>query len=775
MPDGLHQLRGKRKITVSIGTRLLLSFIAVVLLVSVIRTGTSVVIQNQISRQNALHNLATIAALQETEVRLWLDLLKTNLSDEINSADFRNNASSILKFYSPINLAQPAMQDKPGLLAGSFNSLIEQNQLFDDLILVDLQGKVYVTTKMTLTNLNQINSEWDYIAKGKSALYSSPLFLNKDGSSAGTVTLITSIPVTADDGTLIGILAGRANLGKLFNILGEKSGLGVTGQAFLVDQSGNLLTEMRMRDKPVLVGTKLTTQGIIDAQKLETGTGGYTDYGGSPVFGAFRWNPGLQAFLFIEQEQAEALSAANEPILINVAAAILALVLSVVAALIVTRSITSPITNLVHVARQVAGGNLDVRAKDMRQDEIGILGQTLNTMTDQLRSSIINLEKKVTERTQELEHRTIQIQVASEIARDAALATNLEDVLNRAVNLISDKFGFYHAAIFLIDESHEYAVLKAATGDAGRALLERNHKLKIGEMGLVGIAAGKGQPRIAMDVDADMLHYRNPLLPMTKSEMALPLKTGDHIIGVLDVQSTVLSAFNQDDVNTLQTLADQLAVAIEKTRLLQQYQKNLAELTATYRQYTQRGWSDFISQSRRKYSLRYKNSRIESTDDHSPEAMEALIQNETVKKEKTEGPKENEDGFSSLSVPIRLRGQSLGVLTIKFQSQQINNETSKLIENISDRLALALENARLLEQIQRQAERDHVVSEITTKIRASNDIDLILQTAIKELGRSLGVSKTSIQLRGQDLDSTTPHENEIRLPGLTGAVHKEVL
>jgi signal transduction histidine kinase/DNA-binding response OmpR family regulator len=194
-----------------------------------------------------------------------------------------------------------------------------------------------------------------------------------------------------------------------------------------------------------------------------------------------------------------------------------------------------------------------------------------------------NLEQLAQERTANLERRAVQLQVAAEIARDATTARDLDDLLNQAVNLVRDRFGFYHAGIFLVDEQGKYAILKAATGEAGRAMLERGHKLKVGEVGIVGYVTGTGQPRIALDVGVDAVHFRNPFLPETRSELALPFKVEDRVIGALDVQSRRAAAFDEDDVRVLQTMADQLAVAIEKARLLHETQQKAQELTQAAR------------------------------------------------------------------------------------------------------------------------------------------------------------------------------------------------
>ena len=208
------------------------------------------------------------------------------------------------------------------------------------------------------------------------------------------------------------------------------------------------------------------------------------------------------------------------------------------------------------------------------------------------------LEQRVADRTRDLERRSMQLQAASEVARDATTARELDDLLNRAVNLIRDRFAFYHAGIFLLDEDREYAVLRAATGEAGRQMLEQGHRLKVGEVGIVGYVTGSGRPRIALDVGADAVHFENPLLPETRSEMALPLQVGRQIIGALDVQSREPAAFDEDDVALLQTMADQLAVAIENARLLNQMQQTVHELEAATRHYTQESWRKAVQMSR---------------------------------------------------------------------------------------------------------------------------------------------------------------------------------
>jgi GAF domain-containing protein len=175
----------------------------------------------------------------------------------------------------------------------------------------------------------------------------------------------------------------------------------------------------------------------------------------------------------------------------------------------------------------------------------------------------------------ETQRRAVQLRAAAEVARDATAILDVNQLLDETVHLISEQFGFYHAGVFLLDERGEYAVLQAASSEGGGRMLERGHKLQVGKVGIVGYVSDTGEPRIALDVDEDAAHFASSDLPDTRSEMALPLKVRGRVIGVLDVQSTQEAAFSEDDVAVLQTLADQLATAIENARLFEQAQRRV--------------------------------------------------------------------------------------------------------------------------------------------------------------------------------------------------------
>lgn len=354
------------------------------------------------------------------------------------------------------------------------------------------------------------------------------------------------------------------------------------------------------------------------------------------------------------------------------------------------------------------------------------------------------LEATIDQRTQDLNRRATQLEAASRVAAGISTFDDVNSLVNDTIEMIRKQFGFYHAGLFLVDETREYAVLKAATGEAGQRMLERNHRLRIGEEGIVGFAVERNEPRIAMDVGDDSVHFKNPDLPDTHSELALPLRSGGRVIGALDVQSDQESAFGEDDVRVLTTIADQLAMAIDKVNLLSQLKTSLAEVEASYQQYTRKAWHAHLRSAKRNYAFRYHRQHIEVIEDGYVSVEDALRANRAVI---TTQEAADHHPQTLVAVPISLRGEPLGVLNLRFDASYVPQDTVDLLENTANRLALALENARLLEELQQRAERERQIGSIVSKVRSRADIDSILRTTAEELGRSLGVAEVLVQLK----------------------------
>jgi len=236
--------------------------------------------------------------------------------------------------------------------------------------------------------------------------------------------------------------------------------------------------------------------------------------------------------------------------------------------------------------------------------------QQQEKFTEDIETARQKLQEEFEEQREEINRRATDLETASGLARDISKFTNLDTLLGNAVNLIRDQFGFYHAGLFLLDVNKEYAVLRSATGDAGRQMLANNHRLRVGEVGLVGYAVSKGEPRIAQNVYQDTFHYKNPILPDTQSELALPLRVAGDIIGALDVQSKEAMAFDPEDVKILQMIADQLAVAINKAQVLQQLEKTVDDLKERYLQTTVTSWNQFLTRETQSVSMALEEAGI---------------------------------------------------------------------------------------------------------------------------------------------------------------------
>ena len=398
--------------------------------------------------------------------------------------------------------------------------------------------------------------------------------------------------------------------------------------------------------------------------------------------------------------------------------------------LFLTNRLVVPIQQLAAEAQKIGEGEWDINLPPTTNDEIGVLARAFQVMAEQIHGFIRELEKRVAERTRDLERRNTQLQVAAEIAREATAIHDLDELLELAVNLIRGRFGFYHAGIFLLDEKNEYAVLNAATGEAGREMLSRGHRLKIGQVGMVGYATASGQARIALDVEHDPAHYKNPLLPETRSEMTLPLKVGERIIGALDVQSQYSNAFTEDDIAIMQVMADQLAIAIENARLIQQSQENLRQLEILYGNYSQKAWKELAESS---ITLGYQ---------YDQRGIKPISRND----EPVESPSIRMAGQAPKRTPIRVRGQVVASIDAWPEDGELDPETHSLIKAIAERLGQTLENARLFREAQQRAEAERIVSEVTSRIRETIDIETILQTAAVEFRRALNLAEAEIRL-----------------------------
>jgi GAF domain-containing protein len=255
------------------------------------------------------------------------------------------------------------------------------------------------------------------------------------------------------------------------------------------------------------------------------------------------------------------------------------------------------------------------------------------------------------------------------------------------------------------------------------------HTLPVDLNSIVGYTAKTQAPRIALDTDADSVYFNNPDLPETHSEMAVPLKVGLRLIGILDVQSTEKDAFSEDDIAIVATLGDQLAVAMDNTRLLTETRRALVTAEQTYQRYFSQAWFQFARRLNQE-GYRYHDGRVTPLNENADENQVNL------------------SGKSKLSIPLKVRGQDIGMIDIQLanEKQDWTPDEIALLEVAAERAALALESARLLEEAQRRAARERTISEVANKISSISNIDSILRSTVEELGHQIGGTEVTFEL-----------------------------
>jgi GAF domain-containing protein/HAMP domain-containing protein len=523
-----------------------------------------------------------------------------------------------------------------------------------------------------------------------------------------------------------------------------------------------------------------------------------------------------------KQSKAQELIRANHQLYLNYVrtAVVSSLVLTVLAISLgfsIARSIIVPIGQLVETTQRVAGGDLTARAQVRTSDEIGVLAKAFNSMAAQLWELVENLEQRVAERTREYEeavvrtqqayaqlyeahqklevttyqaqHRAMQLETAADVSRAATSVLDPDELLRQAVDLIRDRFDLYYAGLFLLDESGHWAVLRAGTGEPGRQMLKAGHKLEVGGRSMVGWCTANAQARIALDVGEEAVRFDNPLLPDTRSEMALPLASRGQVIGALDVQSVEAGAFSDEDISVLQTLADQIAVAIDNAYLFAEAQARLEKVQAAHRSYLRVSWDEFLP-TRKTIDYECVQPGVTLPSEAVlPKVRQVMEEERTVVLPGSgDGEEEPAPAQSALVTPITLRGQIIGALGLQETegARQWTADEIALVEAVADQMALAIENARLFAEAQRRLREITTLYEASQSCLSISDQESLLAAIVEAAAQTTGATLGSVMLLdekkgeyvfgatyGMSEETIAAIQTELQIPleeGLIGAI-----
>lgn len=422
--------------------------------------------------------------------------------------------------------------------------------------------------------------------------------------------------------------------------------------------------------------------------------------------------------------------------------------IAVLAALL-NQVIAPPLARLRRAADGMADGDFSHPIESIRRgDEIGELSVAFANMRQQVQNLITDLEARIAARTRD-------VGATQDISRYAVSQRDLQQLMAQVVNLIVERFpSIYHAQIFLIDNNGDYAVLRASTGEAGEKLLARNHRLAVGSISVIGQVTAGGELVHARDTAASSVHRANEFLPDTRAELAIPLRVGDLLIGALDVQSKQNDAFNDDLINVLQTTADQIAIAIQNARLYEESLRRLRDIERANQVATLRAWQEYMRDQRMQEIVGAAGTSAEPAP-----ALTALRQQAYASRSIALG-EVTERRTIPLAVPVTLRGQVIGVVEWELPAESLSSSKLQLAQELANRLAYSLDNARLFESSQSLAERERVVGDIAARLTTQTDVEEILQTAVREVGQALRAPQVSIRLHNSGhANGTNGHES----------------
>jgi len=392
------------------------------------------------------------------------------------------------------------------------------------------------------------------------------------------------------------------------------------------------------------------------------------------------------------------------------------------------------VINAVLIGLLINGLENALKKSKINLEGLGIANVTLNQTETDLR----NRSAELITANEQLEIRMKKLRAVAEVTRTAAALRDFNELLSATTRVISDELGYYHVAIFLLDKQRQYAILRSANTEAGRKMLAREYRVPVGQLGIVSAVAQSGQARIAYNLGKDQLFFTIPELRAIQSELALPLKSGEEVIGILDLQSIEAGDFNEDDISILSILADQVGIALQNALLFEESQRALRDANIESLQASGQAWNHYAEIIETK-GYRYDGIKSEALRD----AKRISRQND------------------ALQIPVQLRGQMIGRLKLSASdpTREWTEDELVMVRATAERVALALEGVRLLGEAQKRATREAFLSDVAAKLGTSFQLDSILRDTVQELGETLKNSTVTFQLVNPTTAPEPPKSN----------------
>jgi GAF domain-containing protein/HAMP domain-containing protein len=688
--------------TLSLTTKLVLLFLVLTLVGSTIITYNFTVTTSTALRENIGAGLKSQA---DAQARLIGDLIQEELtslralatSEVLRDAVLQKNAAYpadealIQAEVARLDaewINQVAQGETTGQLFSSYMDneaagvLLEFRRILADnveVFMTDLYGGLVATTNVT-SDYAQADEAWWQVAYGEgqgSVYISSPEY----DESSNSTSILAAVPIiNPATGKPIGILRTTYIVDPIlrslaFVKLGTTGGVDIyfPGTVYQHVEEG----KMQVADPhqiELLQSVEEITYGEILYEENDSlvSRSAVISTAQDPAVDNLGW------YIVAHQQSNEALAAVqlqtrNTLILVSIIVVVVSL-----GAVGLARAITGPIVRLTDVANRVRGGDLNSVALSETVDEVGTLADSFNQMTSQLRQILGGLEQRIAERTRELT-------LSAEVGHRLSQVRDVDTLLNQAVELIQFSFDLYYTQVYLADPTGRVLILRAGTGDVGAELLRRRHRLAVGSGSINGLAVSEQRAILVSDTETSSLFHQNPLLPETRSELSVPLIIGDRVLGVLDMQSARSGALSDENLAAFETLAGQLASAIENARLIQQAEQSRGELELQARRLSSQGWIEYLDAIQRSERLGYV---FDGETIQSLPVMHADI-------------RDSADASSGdvLYASIEVLGQKYGQLALEREAEKKWSQSDQeLVELVAGQVARQIENLRLLAQ-----------------------------------------------------------------------------
>lgn len=708
---------GRRQLTITF----LMVLLPVILLSAVIYVRNL----NQ-AEENTLDTLDALAIAQQATVTNYVASLERTFSIAATSNELRE--STLVLVESP----------RSTFFINQVNGILEAyggaGRSFDSIGVYTLNGELLAGVgDENFTNPEALQQIPTFANSVRGIAVSEPLYHTADGRAE----IYVGIPVLDELSDARAILFGIADLTDLNILLRENLGIGTTEDVYLVSDEGYFLTD-GLGQSVFGQTSRSNSQGIEAVLSGQTGQGRYTSYQNADVLGAYHWMPTVRAGIIAEVEADEVLPTPQELLLSVLPVTLVSLVVALFVAIFATITVVRPIVTLTNSARRIAAGSFTERVPRIGSGEMNTLAETFNQMSEEIQGLVENLEARVVERTKDLE-------ATLEVGRITTTLFGQTELLERTAEFIRERFVLYYVQIYLLDEAKRFAVLRAGTGEAGRQLLERGHRLNLSETSIVAQTVQLLRPVLVVDTADSTIHKPNPLLPDTRSEVAIPLLVQNELLGVLDMQATEPGKFNYDNLPVFQAMATQVAGVIRGARALEETQAAVERVNIMNRRLTEAGWQGYMQQLDQEGRLGYQ---------YDLEAPQPLPPDVSLFK----------DGFEDdrhVKHPIHVRGQKIGTLLIEEdRPRDWDPDEVRLIEEVADAVARTLDQMRAFDETQSalnevalRAIELQTVAELSTEISSTLEIDHLVKNVSDLVKQRFNLYHAHIYLLDQDGDA----------------------